>query len=535
MVKQIYLSVLLLLLAAIGSLAPVEKAHAMTAEQYFSDGNRLFRDDLYWAALLRYRQAQDEGLDTPLLHYNMGIAHYRADQHIRARDALLQALQDPSLRVTTHFNLGLNAYALGDQDEALRWFRLARDQNESEKLRRFAVIAISRIHAERARPGEFEVRVAERKKKKDIADLDLHVRVGFGTDDNIFRTPDQNYIDFSENIPILVTPVVQSGTFMPVSMSARYMINNFKYEGFYVDYRLSGRYYLDEELESGNEYKHQASFGNEYRRREGERERRVYSAFKVARHDETYYDPDNGGNRFVNGVDIGDRMNYMRYGPELAFLQKNKRLSLGFKMKAQLWNYEETLVTSEYDHEYFLLRLHGQYKFSPTSLLRVTMEGYSRRFSDRRSYDLDGEQRLGNPTMRYDYYSVGLMARQRILDSLWFGLDVKRRTRVDQYVGYNDYDRDSFGFEAHWTPGRRFELEANGVYMLYNYPNAFAFNNPIAGRKTQESAEINLIGTYQMTRHLSLFGAARYRETVSNDTRIQYERNQFTLGVRWEQ
>ena len=38
-----------------------------------------------------------------------------------------------------------------------------------------------------------------------------------------------------------------------------------------------------------------------------------------------------------------------------------------------------------------------------------------------------------------------------------------------------------------------------------------------------------------MTRHLYLVGEARYRETVSNDTRIQYERNQFVLGVRWEQ
>ena len=322
---------------------------------------------------------------------------------------------------------------------------------------------------------------------------------------------------------------------MPVSLSARYKINSLEYEGFYVEYRMAGRYYQDKELEAGDEYQHQASFGNEYRRRDGERERRVSSAFKVALHDETYYDPDNGGDRTIGGVSIGDRMNYMRYGPELSFLQKNKNLSLGFQIRAQLWDYEETTVTSEYDHEYFLLRLHGQYKFTPSSLLRVTLEGFSRRFSDRRSYDLDGQQRLGNPDIRYDYYSLELTARQRILDSLWFGFDVKRRTRTDQYVGYNDYDRDSYSVEIHWTPVDNFELEANGVYNLYDFPNAFAFNNPIVGRKTQETAEINLIGTFQMTRHLSLFGTARYRETISNDTRIQYERNQFTLGVLWEQ
>jgi len=198
MVKQIYLTGSLLLLAAVGCFAPLESARAMTADQYFSDGNRLFRDDLYWAALLRYRQAQEEGMDTPLLNYNMGSAHYRAGQHIRARDALLSALQDPTLRVATHFNLGLNAYKLGDMDEALRWFRLARDQNESEKLWRFAVIAISRINSERAQPDEFDVRVAERKKKKEFTDLDLRARVGFGIDDNVFRSPDQDYIDFDD-------------------------------------------------------------------------------------------------------------------------------------------------------------------------------------------------------------------------------------------------------------------------------------------------------------------------------------------------
>jgi len=118
---------------------------------------------------------------------------------------------------------------------------------------------------------------------------------------------------------------------------------------------------------------------------------------------------------------------------------------------------------------------------------------------------------------------------------MWFGFEVERTERADKYVGYNDYARDSVGFEFHWTPARRFDLEAGGVYRLYDFPNAFAFHEPIAGRKTQESAELRLIGSFKMTRNLSLVAEARYRETVSNDTRIQYERNQYVLGVRWEQ
>ena len=109
-----------LLPALIACLLTAGPAFAMTPEEAFQDGNRLFRDDLYWAALLRYGQAQEAGLDTPALHYNMGVARYKADQHIRARDSLLKAADSPQFRIAAQYNLGLNAYALGEYDEALR-------------------------------------------------------------------------------------------------------------------------------------------------------------------------------------------------------------------------------------------------------------------------------------------------------------------------------------------------------------------------------------------------------------------------------
>ena len=534
MAKKTFLAGAVLIIAALIALVPVQSASAMTAEQYFEDGNRLFRDDLYWAALLRYRQAADEGLSSSVLHYNTGVAHYRATQHIRARESLRKALQDPTLRVAAQYNLGLNAYAAGETEEALRWFRLVRDQDANRKLQSFAVVAISRIRAAEAKQDEFEVRVAGREKKRAFADLEFRARVGFGSDDNVFRTPNQNYIDFSDPDSPVVTPVPQSGTFLPVSMSVKYMINSLPFEGFYGAYRLAGRYYQDKELENANEYVHEASFGSEYSRKEGSRKREVYSAFKLAQHDEIYYDPDDGANRISNGVAIDDRMNYFRYGPELSLRQAHERLSIGARFTGQLWNYEETGVVPEYDHEYFLINFFGQYKFTQTSLFRLTAEYYSRRFGDRPAYDLDGQQRIGNPTIRYDYLALKLRARQRIGSSMWFGWDVERTQRTDQYVGYNDYTRDSFLFEFHWTPGDRFDLEASGIYRLYDYPNAFAFHNPVAGRKTQESADARLVGTFRMTRRLSLVAEASYRETVSNDIRIQYERYQYMLGVRWQ-
>lgn len=527
--KKLLLTALLALLAG--------AAHGMSADEYFADGNRLFREDLYWAALLRYRQAAEQGMDTPILHYNTGVAHYRAGQHVRAREALLQAESDPTLKVPAQYNLGLNAWALGETGEALRWFRRVRDQDASAKLRDYAVVAISRIRAQEATPSEYEVIVEERRKKREFANLELRARIGVANDDNVFRTPDRPYVDLSNPDLPLVTPTVQSGIYLPLSLSARYKVNSLPFEGFYGAYRFAGRYYVDRLYENANNYLHELSFGSEYERRDEEtnRERRVHSAFKVAKRDEIYYDPDNGLEREINGVDVSDRMNYLRYGPELSARQSAEHLSVGIDIKGQLWNYERTEVLPEYDHEYYLFSLYGQYRFTPTSLLRITGEYYSRRFGDRPSYDLDGQQRIGNPGVRYDYVALGLRARQRISRSMWFGFDIERTRRSDQYVGYNDYTLDSFSAEFHWRIGDRFDLETSGVYRLYDFPNAFAFHNPTVARKTQESLDVNVLASYQLTRHLSLILEGRHREVVSNDIRIQYDRNRYVLGVRWQQ
>jgi len=533
--NRIFITAIMAFMAATATLAPSGTAHAMTPEQYFEDGNRLFRDDLYWAALLRYSQAAEGGIDTPLLHYNTGIAHYRAGQHIRAREHFLRAVEDPSLRETARYNLGLNAYALGEVDEALRWFRLTRDQSTNLRLREFAIIAISRIRLEREEPPtDFEVLVEERKAKREFTDLDLTASFGYGHDSNIFRSPEDPYIDLANPNQPVVTPVVQSGEYVPVRLAAKYKINSLPFEGFYGAYRLTGRYYPDELYDNANEYRHQLSFGNEYRRKEGSRERRVQSAFTIAENNEVYYDPDDGTQRSINGVQIDDRMNYLRYGPEMSARQSGEKVGFGIRAKGQLWNYEETDAV-EYDHEYFLVSAYGQYKFTSTSLFRITADYYSRRYGDRPSFDLDGQLRVGNPELRYDYVALSMRARQRLGDSMWFGFDVKRTERTDQYVGYNDYTLDGYEFEFHWVPNSRFSLELYGEYELFDYPNAFAFHEPTAGSKTQETATVELYASYRITRHLSIFTDARFHEIVSNDLRIQYDRTEYVLGVRWDQ
>ena len=167
---------LLLIGAAMMTLAPVRFASAMTAQQYFDDGNRLYRDNLYWAALLRYRQASEQGLDSAVLHYNMGVAHYRAGQHVRARQSFDRALQEPALLAATQYNIGLNAYALGDSADALQWFRRVRASGGNEKFRALAAVAIARIERATAAASEPVTGDTTDSDVRPFANLELRAR-----------------------------------------------------------------------------------------------------------------------------------------------------------------------------------------------------------------------------------------------------------------------------------------------------------------------------------------------------------------------
>jgi hypothetical protein len=510
-------------------------AAAMSAEDLFADGNRLFRDDLYWAALLRYGQAAEAGMDTPLLHYNTGVAHYKAGQHIRARESLQKATRSSSLRQLAHYNLGLNAYAAGDSDEALKWFRYARDNGGNEEVSALARTAIARIRRGELEEDPVYQYAVEEQKERDIFDFSYFASVGYGNDTNVFRSPSEPYIDFAnQNLPLIV-PEVKTGSYLPYDLGAKYVINTYRFEGFYAAYRATGSYYQDRDLSDADEFRHELRVGNEYVREKEDRKREVYSSFRIAQRDGVYYDPDDGTPRAVNGVDIGDRMNYTRYGPDMRFRQRWGKLALGLVAKGYLYDYENVEIVPSYDHEYFLFSLHTQYTFTRTSLLRITAEKFSRRYNDRPSFDLDGTQPIGNPGVRYDYLGLSLLARQRITKSMWVGFEYERVDREDRYAGYNNYVRDHYEFEFHWSPGVRFDFELSGYYRNYIYENAFAFNNPGLPTKTLETARADARISYRITPRFSVALEGRFDDFVSNDSRIQYERGRYSLGFLWRQ
>ena len=522
----------LILLVLLGA---TRASFGATATELFEDGNRLFRDDLYWAALLRYREAAAAGMDTPLLHYNTGVAHYRAGQHVRARESLLKAATYAPLAPISHYNLGLNAYALGEYAEARRWFRRAASQEQRRDIAALARRALRELDSELQAERPVTVAAARRQRDRQLTNFEFRVRSGAGVDDNVYRTPDESYVDLADPANPSVDPEVQSSVYIPFSLSAKYQVNSFENEGFFGAYRFGGRFYPDQNLDNANEYLQEVAFGSEYRNRGEDRETRVYSAFKIAQHAESYYDPDNGANRDVGGVDISDRMSYLRYGPEFWAHKQLGNYTFGFRATGQLWNYDDVAVVPEFDHEYWLLGLNAQFRLSPTSILRLDADYYTRRYSDRPSYDLDGNLSVTNPDVRYDYLEYALEARQRITDVMWLGIGYARTNREDRYLGYNNYVRDQYTVRFNWRIGNRFRVEAVGGFFNYDYENAFAFQEPTAGRKTMQRSYASLEASFRMTHTLDLVAEYLYQDTVSNDTRLDYTRSQAILAIRWSQ
>ncbi|MEQ8204888.1 MAG: hypothetical protein RIA65_01840 [Woeseia sp.] len=522
------------LVVALGSLTPWQAAFSASAEELFSDGNRLYRDDLYWAALLRYQQAADAGLDSSLLHYNTGVAHYRAGQFPRAGRAFERAASDPGLLHIARYNLGLTSMAAGERRTALDWFRQVEAQQSRPQLAALATLAIARLDRD-----DREQSVGD--EPEGLAPLprphgfSVRALLGFGSDDNAYRSPDEEYRDRTQSGAPLTVPIVQSGAFYPYDVTAKYTVNSFEHESFFGRYRVAGRYYQDPELSIADTVSHEVAFGTEYRRRSENRERRIRSAFTVAQHSQTWFDPDDGTERNIDGEDIGERLSYMRYGPEVWARQSFSRLSLNVHFKGQIWNYENSDPVPEYDHEYLKGGLSVQYRFTSTSLLRLEGDVYQRRFGDRRAFELDGTQRIDSETLRYDYLNYGATARQRVTRAFWFGLRYAHTTREDKYVGYNDYVRDSYGADMSLRISDKFRIRIEGWYHIYNYTNALAYHDPAAGRKTMESADGRITARWQLSNHLGIVGSFEYDDTASNDHRIDYTRSQFMLGLRWEQ
>jgi tetratricopeptide (TPR) repeat protein len=508
-----------------------------------AEGNQLVRSGIYRTALLRYREASAAGLDSPLLHYNLGVVHFELGDYDESADAFARAAADPALAALSSYNRGLALEAGGNAAAASDAFRAAADVADDRRMRRAAegaaqaAVVTGPPPASRGRPFETAAEPID-----GIGRLELAATARLGTDDNVYRTPSEPYVDLSDPTLPLVTPVVHSASFMPAELHALYVLGNEPGDTeFKFRYDMDGAFY-DAEFSNATEIDQSLSMGADIVLGEGDRRRRaVETAFFVATHRETNFDPDDGLARDivrpVNGQnvteDLSDRFGYHAAGVHGDFMHALGRVTWRVNLRFERDEYERTEAVANFDHDFFYTGVDIDYDFSDVMALRFGVRRYRAVYDERPARDLTGELLDTNPAQEYDYRGLELGLARRLGRAVELEADYLRLERTDEFVGYYDYTQDvlKVGFQFEPTPRARLALAVLG--RSYDYPNAFAYHVAAGGARELEEVGITLEAEYRFTSRLALKAELDSLDVTSTDARAAYLRTRAMIGVEW--
>ena len=127
---------LLLLSVTLLLLLPVLPAVAESdASELFLEGVAAGRAGDHEQAVHHFEAARDAGLDTPQLHYNLGVSYRRIGENEAAKQAFRRAARSPEVAGPARYQLGLIALDEGDTAEAGKQFRESERVARTDRLR----------------------------------------------------------------------------------------------------------------------------------------------------------------------------------------------------------------------------------------------------------------------------------------------------------------------------------------------------------------------------------------------------------------
>lgn len=505
--------------------------HASHGMALFEQGKAAFRAGDYTSAIEAYRESQEAGFSTPVLLYNLGVAHYRLHQLVRAEQAFVAASSDVKLAPLSYYNLGLVARKDGETKNAGIWFSQALSHpGSSQQLRRLAKKAIATLEKPN-RPKRRRVALSDGPSLSDL--LRFSFSSGFAQDSNIYRSPASSYVDLADPNAPTVDPIIQSGSFIPIEADTELRWGTHDDSYFALKYGFDGKMYSDSTHTNANEQQHEVSIGG-VADREG-RWGSVYwrSHFVVARFIETAYDRDDGQDQFAGAEDVSDRFSYTHFGPKAYYNRKIGPVGIGFRFNAFINNYDETLDYLDLSHNQYLLGVHLSYKPWQNTFIRASYDRYQRTYAERLARNSAGIRFTSNDDLEYQYQNYGVTFRQRLLQRLTLGLDYRYTQRTDLFEGYDDYNRHSGRVYASMRY-KRLNARASFTHRIYDFPNAFAFNLATAGDKTLDTSHGILEAELRVSKHFAINLEAVKSLVESSDPRTEYDRTQIALSLRWK-
>lgn len=111
---------------------------ATAANSSFDAGVTASKQGDYRQAIEHFLDARAQGVNTPALYHNLGVAYYKLGRYPEARNAFMRAVESPKMRALSFYNLGLVAEKQNDDTAARDWFEKAYDAATTGKLRRLA-------------------------------------------------------------------------------------------------------------------------------------------------------------------------------------------------------------------------------------------------------------------------------------------------------------------------------------------------------------------------------------------------------------
>jgi hypothetical protein len=263
------------------------------------------------------------------------------------------------------------------------------------------------------------------------------------------------------------------------------------------------------------------------------RQRAVRSAFFVTRHYQRNFDPDDGFDRDILGLDVSQRFYYSAAGIEGDFAHVIGKWRWGLEMRLERREHADATPLENYDNSQYVVGASAGYAINAATSLSLGLRSYQRLFDQRSSRDIDGVMLSTNPALEYVYQGVDFGLRRKITEYLEFDLNYMLLDRTDRFVGYHDYTQDVLRFRLSVKPHSRFTMSFSVVSRTYDYPNAFAFNVPAAGPKELEDVSGEVYAEFRISRGIVLFGQLATTDVTSTDARAQYSRAQSALGVIW--
>jgi tetratricopeptide (TPR) repeat protein len=515
-------------------------ANAASGSDLYREAQAAFRSGDYAEAAELFMAADKAGHDDPVAFYNAGVAYFRLGEFDRAEAAFATAAAFDQLAPMAYYNLGLIARREDDYRNARGWFRQAgRHPDASIRLRQLSRQASASLPTvRRTRPTVYN----QDPEPRFTDFVRFSFDTGYGTDSNVFRAPKDSYVDISQAGAPTVVPLVQSGSFVPLDADLEFRWAPYEHGHFSIRYDFDGKVYTKEEQKNANAFRNRFSFGGRVHIPKEKGYRYFRSFFAIARYDENYYDRTDGGDIFVGTTNIADRFKRTKFGPHVYYHRERGRFGYGFSAEAFLNKYDNkfedepeprgSLDYLDLTHEQYQVGAHVSFDLLKHTALRVSYDRYRRDYTRRLAKAADGVRYSNNDPLQLDYQDMGVKMTQDLGRRVDVSLAYQFTQRSDNFEGYDDYDRHS-GLASIAFRTRRLGAEAGIVYRTYDFPNGFAFDEPLAGDKTLDRMFAYFEASYRIRQRYHIMASAELDAVDATDPRSAYDRNLFSVGMRW--